>query len=428
MVSTILLPSREHIEWADAEVGVLIHYDIQVFEPSYEFRSNREYQPPASVFNPKELDTDHWIEAACAAGAKYAVLVAKHCSGFCLWPTKAHSYSVKSTPWKNGQGDLVADFFQSCKKYGVKPGLYYSASCNAYMNVDNPGTVLSGKSDEQCQYNEMVLQQLTELWTNYGDVFEIWFDGGCLPVEKGGPDIKGLLMKLQPDAVVFQGPQGIKNGLRWVGNESAEAPGDCYSTVDFSLEAFDGLSEASGRGGNPWGDTWRPAESDMPNRDASRSYMGGWFWRAGEDQFVFSPEYLFDRYLVSVGHNTNLLVGMVIDDRGMFPEKDTKAFADFGRLVKNAFSDPIAEYNGDMNQYEYTLPVPEGAAPKYLVIQEDISFGERILGFDINGSFRGKAVGHKRIIPLDNIAVKGSISFKITESKAEPKMRSIKIY
>lgn len=428
MVDTILLPSREHFEWADAEIGVLIHYDIQVFEPSYDFRGSRDYQPSASLFNPTDLDTDRWIESACAAGAKYAVLVAKHCSGFCLWPTDAHPYSVKNSPWKNGKGDLVGDFFQSCKKYGIKPGLYYSASCNAYLHVDNPGTVLSGSPDEQRLYNETVIRQLTELWTRYGDVFEIWFDGGCLPVEAGGPDIKGLLMKLQPDAVVFQGPHGIKNGLRWVGNENAEAPEDCFATVDFSHESFDGNSEARDRGGHPWGDTWRPAESDTPNRDAVRSYMGGWFWRAGEDRHVFSAEYLFGRYLVSVGRNTNLLIGMVIDDRGCFPETDTKAFEGFGRLVKASFGVPIAAYNGKMNLYEYNIRIPEGQVPKYLVLQEDIASGERILGYSVNDSFSGHAVGHKRIIPLDGIPIKDSIVFKITEAKAEPKLRSIEIY
>lgn len=424
--NTIILPSREHIEWADAEVGVLIHYDIQVFEPSYEFRSCWGYQPSPSLFDPKELDTDRWLEAACAAGAKYAVLVAKHCSGFCLWPTAAHPYSVKSAAWKNGRGDIVGDFFKSCRKYGVRPGLYYSASCNAYMNVDNPGKVRSGDDGEQRKYNEMVISQLTELWTLYGDVFEIWFDGGCLPVEQGGPDIKGLLAKLQPDAVVFQGPYGIKNGLRWVGNESAEAPADCYATVDFNNTFDDGSSGV--RGGDPWGDTWRPAESDMPNRNASRSYMGGWFWRAGEEEHVFTPEYLFGRYLVSVGRNTNLLLGMVIDDRGLFPEKDTAAFAEFGRLVKNTFSVPVAEYNGDLNRYEYVLPVPCGKTPEYLVIEEDISYGERILGFTVNGSYTGKAVGHKRIIPLGKIDLKDKVTFIITEAKAEPRLRSIKIY
>jgi alpha-L-fucosidase len=423
----IILPTRRHIEWADSEIGVLIHYDIQVFEPSYDFRSQRGYQPSPRIFDPYRLNTDKWIESACAAGAKYAVLVAKHCSGFCLWPTEAYPYSVKNAAWKNGGGDIVGDFFRSCKKYGIKPGLYYSASCNAYLNVDNPGKVLSGDPADQLVYNDIVIRQLTELWTKYGDIFEIWFDGGCLPVEQGGPDIEGLLKKLQPDAVVFQGPKEIKNGLRWVGNENGEAPADCYATVNSAHENFDGSAGISGRGGDPWGDTWRPAESDIPGRDASRSYMGGWFWRAGEDEYVFSAEYLFGRYLVSVGRNTNLLIGMAIDDRGEFPEKDSAALSGFGKMVKDAFSSPIAEYKGSMNLYEYYLPVPKGK-PAYLVIEEDISFGERILGFSVNGAYTGKAVGHKRIVPLEGIDVDGGVLFKITDVKDEPRLRSIRVF
>jgi alpha-L-fucosidase len=149
------------------------------------WRETRDYQPSASVFNPHELDTDQWIRVAKSFGATYAVLVAKHCSGFSLWPTKAHEYSVKNSPWKNGQGDVVKDFIASCKKYDVKPGLYASASANAFCHVDNPGLVLSGDTEEQKNYNEIVKTQLTELWSQYGDLFEIWFDGGVLPPRKG---------------------------------------------------------------------------------------------------------------------------------------------------------------------------------------------------------------------------------------------------
>lgn len=219
MGNRIIVPTTEQKIWADLEVGVIIHMDVQTFEPEYDFRTQWSYQPPAERFAPLQLDTDQWIRSAKAAGAKYAVLVAKHCSGFCLWPTDVHEYSVKHSPWKDGKGDIVNDFFNSCKKYGLKPGLYYSASCNAYCNVDNPGTIkditkVEDVREAQEKYNNMVLTQLRELWTRYGDVFEIWFDGGCLPPENGGPDIASLLHELQPDAVVFQGPAGTKSLVR----------------------------------------------------------------------------------------------------------------------------------------------------------------------------------------------------------------------
>jgi len=180
-----VLPSKAQLNWADSEIGVLIHFDMPVFEPEYDFRKDWNYHPDLSIFNPKELDTDQWIKAAKSAGATYAVLVAKHCSGFSLWPTKAHPYSIKNTSWRNGQGDIVKDFIASCRKYGLKPGIYASTTANGYLKVDNPGKVVSGNPDEQRKYNEIVKMQLTELWSEYGPLSEVWFDGGVLPPEKG---------------------------------------------------------------------------------------------------------------------------------------------------------------------------------------------------------------------------------------------------
>ena len=131
-----VLPTKALVKWANSEIGVLIHFDLQVFEPTYNFRKDWNYHPDLSIFNPKELDTDQWIRAAKSMGATYVVLVAKHCSGFSLWPTKAHPYSVKNTPWRNGQGDILKDFMASCKKFGLKPGIYASTTANGYLKVD----------------------------------------------------------------------------------------------------------------------------------------------------------------------------------------------------------------------------------------------------------------------------------------------------
>jgi len=403
-METLPLPTEEQRIWAGLEIGVIIHLDVVTFEPAYKFRRQWGYTPPAEVFAPMQLDTDQWMQSAVAAGAKYAVLVAKHCSGFCLWPTEAHGYSVKNSPWKNGGGDIVGDFIASCKKYGVKPGLYYSASCNAYCNVDNPGTVRAGGRAEQEKYNALVIRQLAELWTRYGPLFEIWFDGGCLPVEQGGPDIAALLHRLQPDAVVFQGPPGTKSLIRWVGNERGIAPKDCFA------------AQADG--------TWAPAESDLPNRYAHKSFQGGWFWRAGEERAVVPAEALFNVYLKSVGRNTNMLIGMGIDARGLFPAADAAAFARFGALVKQAFARPMASLE-QQRGYRYRLQLPEGAAPKHLVMLEDISQGERVREFTVNGRVRGKCVGHKRILPIPRDTKE--IVLEITRAKAEP-MMSIAVY
>ena len=143
-VTKLTIPMARQVEWADCEVGVLIHYDIQVFHPAgYQF----DDVPSAAVFDPTQLDTDQWIQTVKAAGIEYAVLVAKHGSGFSLWPTAAHDYSVKRSPWKNGVGDIVADFVASCWKYDLRPGLYYHTGYNAYCNVDNPVRVRAGDTE-----------------------------------------------------------------------------------------------------------------------------------------------------------------------------------------------------------------------------------------------------------------------------------------
>ena len=228
--SDIVRPNKVQRDWAEAEIGVLIHYDMQVFRPDYVWRRYGSHPDP-SAFNPTDLDTDQWMEAAAALGARYAVLVAKHGSGFSLWPTEAHAYSVKNSPWKDGKGDIVADFVASCRKYGIRPGIYANTNANGYLHTDR-GIVREGGPVTQKEYNAVVAKQLTELWSNYGDLFEIWFDGGVLTPREGGADVLPLVRKLQPDAIAFQGPYGHENLIRWVGNEQGTAPDPCWATAD----------------------------------------------------------------------------------------------------------------------------------------------------------------------------------------------------
>lgn len=432
-MTKLVLPTPEQVEWADCELGVIIHLDLPVFSgENYDFRKHFGDPLPASIFAPDALDTDQWVRAAADMGAKYAVLVAKHCTGFCLWPTDVHGYSVKNTPYKGGHGDIVGDFFASCQKYGLRPGLYYSASCNQFMNVDNPGRVRSGDPAEQKAYNDMVIAQLTELWTRYGQIFEIWFDGGCLPVEQGGPDIASLLHRLQPNAVVFQGPRGTRSLLRWTGNERGVADKNCSAIFNFSAQAFDGTKE-TGDLGNTMGDTWCPAESDLPNRDARSAWQGGWFWREGEEHTIKIGEMLFDTYLQSVGRGTNMLVGMVIDTHGRFPEADEKAFRRFAQLRRAAFDSPLAE--GRLEGACCRLTVPEGRVARWLDLGEDIAQGERVTGYRLTGRDAdgrdvfhdgGRIISHRRIVPIaSDVRV---LDIEITECKAEPVLTHIALY
>ena len=429
--SQVIQPTPRQVEWANSEIGVLIHYDMQVYESSYDWRKDFNYHPSAKIFNPDKLNTDQWIQAAKNAGATYAVLVAKHCSGFSLWPTKAHEYSIKNSPWKNGKGDIVADFIASCKKYGLKPGIYASASANGYFHVDNPGLVVTKDPEAQKKYNEVVIQQLTELWTNYGKLFEIWFDGGVLPASKGGPDIVPLLKKLQPDAVVFQGPYGIKNLVRWVGNEEGVAPYPCWATADSTTQA-DGTVIMKGLNGDPNGAVWCPGEADVPLRSTS-SFQGGWFWKEGQDSVVSSLALMKERYVNSVGRNTNLLIGMVVDKHGLVPDPDVHRLAEFGREVKKEFSKPIATVTG--NRKEFLISLKGNPDIKYAVIEEKIIHGERIRAYTIeafkDGHWfeiaKGTNVGHKRIEKTDVKNV-SKIRLTITASVGEPGIRNFSVY
>jgi alpha-L-fucosidase len=395
----IVCPNKLQQQWADAEIGVLFHFDMPTFKEDYEWR-NFGSHPDPSVFNPSDLNTDQWLEAAKRLGAKYAILVAKHCSGFSLWPTDAHPYSVKSSSWMNGKGDVVKNFIASCHKYGIRPGIYASTSANGYLHVDNL-KVQPGGPVTQDEYNKIVIKQLTELWSNYGQLFEVWFDGGLLAIDKGGADVFSLLKRLQPNAIAFQGPFGYDNLIRWVGNEEGAAPYPCWATADSTTNAngcvtIEGLN---GRAGAPY---WCPGESDCTLRLKS-SYQGGWFWHKNQDNQLYQMDELMKRYVTSVGRNTNMLLGIVIDDRGLVPDADMKLITSYGNEIKRQFSHPYASKSG--SGYRIDMKFKKAVSIDRAVVQEEISKGERILSYRIIGLKGGKwiqlstgnNIGHKHI-------------------------------
>lgn len=426
-----VLPTKIQQKWANAEIGAMFHFDLQVFEPGYNWSSDLNYHPDLSIFNPKELNTDQWIKAAKAAGATYAILVAKHCSGFSLWPTKAHSYSVKNTPWKNGKGDVVKDFITSCKKYGIKPGIYASVSANAYFKVENPGLVVSGIPEEQKRYKQVVKTQLTELWSLYGKLFEIWFDGGVLPPNKGGIDMLAQLEKYQPEAVAFQGPYGYKNNIRWIGNEDGVAPYPCWACSDSTTSAS-GVIEIKGLNGNPEGKFWCPGEADFPLRKNS-SFQGGWFWHQGEDSTVRSMNDLMDRYVQSVGRNTNMLVGIVVDNRGLVPDTDVNRLTEFGNEIKKDFSKSLGTTSGKGSLF--TISLSSAQKINYVVIQEDISKGERIQEYNLYGMKNGEweflskctCIGHKRIEVLQG-EMYSAVKLEIIKASGIPQISNMECF
>ena len=337
-VATLSKPTPPQAAWHDMELGMFIHFDLFTWYPEYNFRSWQHLTSP-ETFQPAKLDTDQWIEAAVGMGARYAVLVARHCLGFSLWPTDVdgYSHSVKHTSWGNGKRDVVGEFVQSCRKYGIKPGIYCNMHANEYLEVDDHLVNRSkgGDPDKQKDYARYCEQTLTELCTRYGELFELWCDGGVLPVDKGGPDILPILAKHQPNVVVFQGPPGTPHLLRWVGNERGVAPYPCWSTVrQGSSEG--GVTEKD-LSGNPDAKLWAPAEVDVPMRKDE------WAWKENQEHLVHSVDTLMTMYYESVGRNCNLLLNSNPNTDGLIPDLDMQRYREFGSEIKRRFGKSIAE-------------------------------------------------------------------------------------
>lgn len=417
-------PSAAQLAWQDMELGMFFHFDIITYAPGWNFRSWKNLPDP-DLYNPVDLDTDQWMEAAKAIGAKYAVFVAKHCSGFLQWQSDIYPYGVKQSKWRNGKGDVVGDFVESCHKYGIKPGIYASVTANGYWQVDNPGLVNQGRGDDpakQAEYAGVCEQMLTELWSDYGDLTEVWFDGGALSPEEGGPDMIPIFQKFQPNAIVFQGPVA---SIRWIGNESGVASYPCWATVpdrdtinsDRNLLAH----------GDPDGKLWLPAECDVPIRNHE------WFWQPNDEHKVYPLDELMDMYYRSVGCNCNLLINANPAPNGLIPDADFQRYVEFGKEIQRRFGEPIAETSGEGDIVELILA---GAAKvDHVSIMEDIAYGERVREYVIEGLIgdnwqklcEGTAIGHKRIEKIDPVEVSG-IRLRCGSSVAKPLIRKLIVY
>ena len=264
----IAKPTKELLAWQDMELGVLIHYCLEIYRPElkgdwYKTERVREAVPPESL-DPKKLEPSQWVRSAAELGAKYAVLVANHCTGFSLWDTKVNDFSIAHTKWRGGGGDICREFVEACREYGLKPGFYYSTGCNGYYNI-NDNWKWDYRSPVYQAYVKNVEAQVTELWTEYGELFEIWFDGGIVPPEQGGPDLTPILKKHQPRAICFQGPRDYPHDIRWVGNEDGLAPENCWAATN--------AGEA--RWAIPTGSTGGPRNATCPTGPTRRSEADG---------------------------------------------------------------------------------------------------------------------------------------------------------
>lgn len=433
------LPNKAQLAWQDAEMGVVFHYDLHVFDGKRYSQPVNRITPVAdyNIFNPGRLDTDQWIRAAKAMGAKFALLTVTHETGFALYQSDVNPYCLKAVKWRDGKGDIVRDFVNSCHKYGIRPGLYIGIRWNSFFGVHNFHVEGEGafRENRQKYYNRMVEGMVRELCTRYGELFEIWFDGGADSPERGAPDVLSIVKKYQPDALFYHNAQLAE--ARWGGSESGTVPYPCWAT--FPYPSTDGTlyPEITKNGyallkhGDPDGPYWMPAMSDAPLRGYNGRHE--WFWEPGDESHIFPLERLMDMYYKSVGHNSTLILGITPDTSGLIPAADVRRMEEFGAAIREQFDDPLMSISGKGKNLVMTLRKPEEITR--VVLQEDIREGERVRRFILEGVaggkkkifYEGSCIGHKLIIPLKPVKV-SRLSLNIIRATGEPVIREFSVY
>jgi alpha-L-fucosidase len=436
------------------EYYMFVHFTVNTFTDK-EWGYGDEKEP---VFAPSALDCRQWAKVAKDAGMKGIIITAKHHDGFCLWPSKYTEHSVKNSPWRDGKGDVLRELRSACDEYGLKMGIYLSP-------WDRNSAVYSTP-----EYLVYYRNQLRELLTEYGNIFEIWFDGA-----NGGdgyyggaretrhidnktyydwPNTHKIVRELQPEAVMFSdaGPD-----IRWVGNESGRGSLTNWCLLNRD-EIYPGGNFAGILGeGHENGKYWVPAEVDV-------SIRPGWFWHASQDSLVRSPENLMDLYYSSVGRNSNLLLNVPPDKRGLLNENDVRSLIAFRELREKEFGTEIAggkkvkasvtrgkEYSasnvndGDTRTYwaakdnitnaELTINLGDEAEVNRIMIQEFIKLGQRVQEYKVEALVKekwvpvieGTTIGYKVIRKFPAVKT-AEIKVTISKAKACPLISNIELF
>jgi len=451
------VPTARQLAWHAMEMNAFVHFTTNTF-------TDKEWgygDENPEIFNPESLDTDQWVETIKKAGFKGLVLTCKHHDGFCLWPSKFTEHSVKNSKWKNGQGNVVQEVHDACRKHGLKFGVYLSPWDRNRADYGTPG------------YIEYYRNQLKELFGLYNPVFEMWFDGA-----NGGdgyyggarekrridgktyydwPSTLEMVRGMAPEVIFFSdaGPD-----IRWCGNESGYVNETNWNTLnaDTIFAGKPNITELLNTGEEN-GKKWIPAEVDV-------SIRPGWFYHAGEDSLVKSPQQLFDIYLTSVGRGSNLLLNIPPDRRGVFHEIDVKNLLEWRKLLDEAFKVNFAlkakvksdSYRGKSKLYAGSsvtdgnpdtywatdddvtggvLEIDLGSIREvnYIILQEYIKLGQRVkrFGIDVRAGKEWKeaasatTVGYKRIVKIDPVET-DRIRIRFSESKACPLISNVEVY
>ena len=452
------LPEQKQVDWQRMETYAFIHFGLNSF-------CDREWgygDTDPKMFNPKRLDCEQWVKTLIAAGMKGVILTAKHHDGFCLWPFEGNDYNVSKSPWRNGKGNVVKELSEACKKHGLKFAVYLSPWDRSRADYGSPS------------YVDYFHSQLRDLLTNYGPVFEVWFDGA-----NGGdgyyggardkrtidrknyynyPRIYQILDSLQPQAVVFSdgGP-----GCRWVGNEKGFAGETNWAFIPKNTVYPGYPNYPELQFGYPDGDQWTAAECDV-------SIRPGWFYHPEEDDKVKSPEQLADLYYRSVGHNATLLLNFPVDRNGLINPIDSANAVNFHKLIQRELGNNLvagmkpkvsnerggqfaaqALTDGSWDTYwatgdgvtsaDITFTFKKARKMNRIMLQEYIPLGQRVKKFavewlDKNGTWKAveqgeetTTIGYKRLLRFLTVETKG-LRVHILDSRGPICMNNIGVY
>lgn len=421
---TSIVPNRRQLIIQDMKYYAFVHYGMNTF-------TNREWgdgKESESIFNPKKQNTDQWCEAIAAAGMKGVILTCKHHDGFCLWPTKTTEHSIKNSPYKNGKGDVVREVSESCKKYGLKFGVYLSPWDR---NAECYGTPA---------YNDFYIAQLTELLTNYGDIFMLWMDGACGAASDGKPVQKydferiwNTAVELQPDIVLSD----CAPDVRWIGNESGKTRESEWNVVpkfefgEQNFQASDDMKDFQKRckdvmlpdmGSREFLANfdefiWYPAEVDV-------SIRLGWFYHPLQRFTLKSLNHLMKIYYNSAGNNALMLLNIPPNKNGLLAKSDVKRLRQMGKWLKKEDELLISDVKTEKSEdgFEINLKFPKQSVDR-VRLSEDTTKSQRVERFSIYADgkklFGGTIIGFSKIAVFEP-TVTDNLTIKIEECRKEP--------
>jgi alpha-L-fucosidase len=442
-----VVPSPNQVAWQEREFIAFAHFGMNTF-------TDREWgdgkESPA-LFNPTDFDARQWVQVLKSAGMRLLILTAKHHDGFCLWPTATTTHSVRSSPWRGGRGDVVADVARACREAGLDFGVYVS-----------PWDRHEPSYGDSPRYNEIFRAQLRELLTNYGEIAEVWFDGANGEGPNGKrqvydwPSYYRVVRELQPKAVIF----GMAPDVRWVGTESGYGRETEWSVVPLKLR--EGASPRPDSP-HPLDDGFVPGDltaPDLGSREAIRSasLLGwypaetdvsirpGWFYHAKQDAQVKTPEKLVDIYFSSVGRNGVLLLNVPPDTRGRIADADVKSLQGMRAMLDRALTSPVAEARPPKPSpaqglpARYETPVASGRRFDVALLQEDIRQGQRVEQFTLDicaaGACRefarGTTIGFKRLLRFPEVEVGSGrdarIRLTVGQTRGAPAVSALAIF